>query len=160
MFSKCRNNFSESIPNNQFKLISVSNYSTASVLLAGCAVYDIEGCKMLSRRVTTRRARSLVSGPWLRADHNHWAHPRPGSTSQALAPATSLRHLYSGTSSRSLQSQLSRGSIPGAHCAHCPRQPSSLGLLPTLLQTLTVSNFSSNCVSLAEDKTLTAVTTL
>ena len=120
------------------------------MLLAGCAVYDIEGCKMLSRRVTPRRSLSLVSGPWLRADHNHWAHPRPGSTSQALAPATSLRHLYSGTSSRSLQSQLSRGSIPGAHCA---RQPPSLGLLATLLQTLTVSNFSSNCVSVAEDKT-------
>ena len=42
---------------------------------------------------------------------------------------------------------------------HCPLSPPATlpGLLATLLQTLTVSNFSSDCVSLAEDKTLTAV---
>ena len=106
-------------------------------------MYDIEGCKMLSRRVTTRRARSLVSGPWLRADHNHWAHPRPGSTSQALAPATSLRHLYSGTSSLSLQSPVTAEQRIDPWCPLCPL--SLPAILPGLAADFTAD---SHCVKL------------
>ena len=115
-------------------------------------------CSLPSRRVTNRRSRSLVSGPWLRlrADHNHWAHPLPGSTSQAL-PWPPLLVLQDQLS----QSPVTAGPRIDPWCPHwhCPLSPPATlpGLLATLLQTLTVSNFSSDCVSLAEDKTLTAV---
>lgn len=119
-------------------------------------------CSLPSRRVTNRRSRSLVSGPWLRlrADHNHWAHPLPAAA--PARPCPGLRYLYSRTSSAAQPvSSVTAGPRIDPWCPHwhCPLSPPATlpGLLATLLQTLTVSNFSSDCVSLAEDKTLTAV---